>query len=77
MDIIDWSVGTAFPGTELKIAEDGEVLIKGQHVMKGYYKNEKATAETIIDEWLHTGDVGKIDVYWIFIYYWQEKRNLC
>ena len=55
------SVGTAFPGTELKIAEDGEVLIKGQHVMKGYYKNEKATAETIIDEWLHTGDVGKID----------------
>ena len=55
------SVGTAFPGTELKIAEDGEVLIKGQHVMKGYYKNEEATDETIIDEWLHTGDVGRID----------------
>tara|TARA_B100001250_G_scaffold364413_1_gene344429 strand:+ start:1 stop:1023 length:1023 start_codon:yes stop_codon:yes gene_type:complete len=55
------SVGPAFPGTELKIADDGEVLIKGQHVMKGYYNNEKATSETIKDGWLYTGDVGKID----------------
>ena len=55
------SVGPAFPGTELKIAEDGEVLIKGQHVMKGYYNDDKATSETIKDGWLHTGDVGKID----------------
>ena len=55
------SVGPAFPGTELKIAEDGEVLIKGQHVMKGYYNNDKATSETIKDGWLYTGDVGKID----------------
>jgi Long-chain acyl-CoA synthetases (AMP-forming) len=45
----------------LKIAEDGEVLIKGQHVMKGYYNNDKATSETIKDGWLYTGDVGKID----------------
>ena len=49
------------PFFDLKIASDGEVLIKGENVMKGYYKNEKATNETIIDGWLHTGDVGKID----------------
>ena len=55
------SVGKAMPGTEIKIAEDGEILIKGDHVMKGYYNNRTATAETIIDGWLHTGDVGKID----------------
>ena len=55
------SVGKAMPGTEMKIADDGEILISGDHVMKGYYKNPEATAETIIDSWLHTGDVGKID----------------
>ncbi len=55
------SVGKALPETEIKIAEDGEVLIKGDHVMKGYYNNKKATNDTIINEWLHTGDVGKID----------------
>jgi long-chain acyl-CoA synthetase len=55
------TVGPAFPNTEIKIAEDGEVLIKGRHVMKGYYKNPQATAETIIDGWLYTGDVGEID----------------
>ncbi len=55
------TVGKAIPGTEVKLAEDGEVLIKGQHVMKGYYKNDNATDETIINDWLHTGDVGVID----------------
>ena len=55
------SVGRSIPNTQVKIAEDGEVLIKGDHVMKGYYNNEKATAETIIDGWLYTGDVGVID----------------
>jgi len=55
------SVGKCMPFFDLKIASDGEVLIKGDNVMKGYYKNPKATEETIIDGWLQTGDVGKID----------------
>ena len=55
------SVGRAVIDTEIKIASDGEVLIRGDHVMKGYYNNQEATNETIIDGWLHTGDVGKID----------------
>ena len=55
------SVGKAIPNTEIKIANDGEILLKGDHVMPGYYKNQQATDETIIDGWLHTGDVGKLD----------------
>ena len=55
------SVGRAVIDTEVKITSDGEVLIRGDHVMKGYYKNQEATDKTIIDGWLHTGDVGKID----------------
>ena len=55
------SVGKAFPDTEVKIGNDGEILLRGDHVMKGYYNNDQATADTIIDGWLHTGDVGAID----------------
>ena len=55
------SVGPPIDDTEIKISENGEVLIKGNHVMRGYYKNDEATKETIIDNWLHTGDIGKID----------------
>ncbi len=55
------SVGTALAGTELKLAADGELLVKGPQVMRGYYKNEKATAETIVDGWLKTGDIARID----------------
>lgn len=56
------SVGLAFPGSEAKIAADGEVLIKGPHVMRGYHNLETESATSITDGgWLHTGDEGRID----------------
>jgi long-subunit acyl-CoA synthetase (AMP-forming) len=56
------SAGFCIPGAELKIAEDGEVCMRGRHVFKGYYKNDEITAETIDAEgWLHSGDIGTID----------------
>ena len=55
------SVGKALPDTEIKIADDGEILIKGKNVMKGYYNNPEATAETLVNGWLYTGDVGRLD----------------
>ncbi|AWB91768.1 AMP-dependent synthetase/ligase [Aeromicrobium chenweiae] len=56
------SVGTAFPGSEAKIAADGEVLIKGPHIMRGYHNLDTESASSLTDEgWLHTGDEGRID----------------
>ena len=55
------TVGLALPETETKIADDGEVLIRGRHIMKGYWGMPEATAEILYDGWLHTGDIGHVD----------------
>ena len=54
------TVGPAVKGVEAKLTEEGELIVKGDCVMKGYWKDEKATSETIIDGWLHTGDIATI-----------------
>ncbi len=55
------SVGALIPGIEVKIAADGEILVRGRNVFAGYYKEPQATAETLVDGWLHSGDLGEFD----------------
>ena len=55
------TVGPIFPGVEVKLAEDGEILVKGENLMLGYWNNKEATEQIIKDGWLHTGDIGEFD----------------
>ena len=55
------SVGKALNGVEVKIAEDGEILVRGEGVMQGYWGDEEGTRRAIVEGWLHTGDIGVID----------------
>ena len=56
------TVGTIFKGTKIKIADDGEILVSGENVMNGYWDDPKSTSSTLINGWIHTGDIGALDV---------------
>jgi long-chain acyl-CoA synthetase len=69
------SVGKPLSGVEAKIAEDGELLLRGPNIFKSYYKNDEATRSTLIDGWLHTGDLGRIDEDG-FVYITGRKKDI-
>ena len=55
------SVGRAHPGVEIRIADDGEILLKGANIFQGYHRNDDASFGAVVDGWLHTGDLGRLD----------------
>ncbi len=61
-------------GRELPVGEKGEIVFRGENVMKGYWKNEKATNETIRNGWLHTGDIGYVDEDGFLYVFWHELK---
>src|SRR3954454_18035073 len=69
------SVGKPMTGVEAKIADDGELLLRGPNIFTSYYKNDEATRSTLIDGWLHTGDLGRIDEDG-FVYITGRKKDI-
>lgn len=69
------AVGRPMPGAQIRIAKDGEILIKGPHVFAGYYKDPKATDEALRDGWLYTGDIGTMDEH-NFLRITDRKKDL-
>lgn len=71
----DGSVGQVLDGCQVRISDDGEILVKGDNVMMGYYKDTAATKEALIDDWYHTGDLGYLDING-FLFITGRKKNL-
>lgn len=69
------SVGVPVPGVDVHIADDGEILVRGKNVFAGYYKDPEATAETLHDGWLHSGDLGRFDEQG-FLYITGRKKDI-
>jgi long-chain acyl-CoA synthetase len=69
------SVGRPHPGVEIKIADDGEVLLKGANIFQGYYRNNDASFGAVVDGWLHTGDLGRLDEDG-FLYITGRKKDI-
>jgi long-chain acyl-CoA synthetase len=69
------SIGKPLPGVEVKIADDGEILLRGDNIFQGYYKNDEASKEALDGGWLHTGDLGRIDEDG-FVYISGRKKDI-
>ena len=70
------TVGPPFKGNKVKIAQDGEILVKGENVMLGYWNKKEETAKVIRDGWLHTGDIGEIDVQDGYLKITDRKKDI-
>ena len=70
------TVGPPFKGNKVKIAEDGEILVKGENVMLGYWNKKEETAKVIKDGWLHTGDIGEIDTQDGYLKITDRKKDI-